>query len=135
MRDFTRPCRFTLAMIFAMAFCAYAQAANLKVNCNSTGALSTINGALKLLDPQTAVIPHLFSKLGLFHELGDRFREFRFAVWFNVKSSLAGGKPRFFQVEGNNGLRIRHVLHDFDPGRDVVQRAGRIGIHANIGRG
>src|ERR1700740_147335 len=65
MRDFTRPCRFTLVMIFAMTFCAYAQAANLKVNCNSTGALSTINGALKLLDPQG---PNTLTVSGNCHE-------------------------------------------------------------------
>jgi hypothetical protein len=51
MRGLTRPRKFTLIIIFAMAFCAYTQAANLKVNCNRTGALSTINGALKLLNP------------------------------------------------------------------------------------
>jgi hypothetical protein len=52
MRKLTRPRRFTLIMIFAMAFCTCAQAANLKVNCNSKGALSTINGALKQLHPE-----------------------------------------------------------------------------------
>lgn len=65
MRDFTRPSRFTLVMIFAMAFCAYAQAANVKVNCNTTGALSTINGALKLLDPQG---PNTLTVSGSCHE-------------------------------------------------------------------
>jgi hypothetical protein len=52
MRTFTRPCRVTLIMVCALTFCVYAQAVNLKVNCNSTGTLSAINGALKLLNPQ-----------------------------------------------------------------------------------
>jgi len=52
MRGFTRPCRFTLIMVFAMALSAYAQGSNPKVNCNGGGPLSTINGALKLLNPQ-----------------------------------------------------------------------------------
>jgi hypothetical protein len=38
-------------MVCALTFCVYAQATDLKVNCNGAGALSTINGALKLLNP------------------------------------------------------------------------------------
>lgn len=52
MGGFTRLREFTLIIVFALAFCAYAQAVDLKVNCNGTGALSTINGALKLLNQQ-----------------------------------------------------------------------------------
>lgn len=51
MRGFTRPRRFTLIMVFAWATCVYGQATDLKVNCNGMGALSTINGALKKLNP------------------------------------------------------------------------------------
>jgi hypothetical protein len=39
-------------MVFAMVFSAYAQGISLKVNCGGRGALSTIHGALKLLNPQ-----------------------------------------------------------------------------------
>ena len=52
MRGFTRQRRFTLIMVFAMVFSAYAQGISLKVNCGGRGALSTIHGALKLLNPQ-----------------------------------------------------------------------------------
>jgi hypothetical protein len=48
-----------------MAFSAYAQGTNLAVNCNGTGALSTINGALKLLDPQG---PNTLTVSGNCHE-------------------------------------------------------------------
>jgi len=51
MRTFTPLGKVTLMMVCALTFCAYAQATDLKVNCNGTGALSTINGALKLLNP------------------------------------------------------------------------------------
>ena len=52
MRTLTALCKVTLMMVCALTFCVYARATNLKVNCNGTGALSTINGALKLLNPQ-----------------------------------------------------------------------------------
>jgi len=65
MRDITRPCRFTLIVIFAAAFCTSAQAADLKVNCNGTGALSTINSALKLLNP---IGPNTVTVSGACHE-------------------------------------------------------------------
>jgi hypothetical protein len=52
MRTFTPLGKVTLIVVCALTFCAYAQATDLKVNCNGTGALSTINGALKLLNPQ-----------------------------------------------------------------------------------
>lgn len=68
MRGFARRSRFTLIMVFvplAMAFCVHARAADLKVDCNGAGALSTINGALKLLDPQG---PNTVTVSGACHE-------------------------------------------------------------------
>jgi Right handed beta helix region len=56
---------FILITVFALTLCAFAQAANLKVNCNSTGALSTINGALKILNPQG---PNTLTVSGSCHE-------------------------------------------------------------------
>lgn len=64
MRGFTRR-RFTLIMVFAWASCVYAQATDLKVNCNGAGALSTINGALKLLNLQG---PNTLTVSGSCHE-------------------------------------------------------------------
>ena len=52
MRGFTRPRRFSLIMVFAIALSVYAQGTNLKVNCNGRGSLSTISGALKMLHPE-----------------------------------------------------------------------------------
>lgn len=65
MRGFTRPRRFALIMVFVLTFCGYAQATSLKVNCNGTGPLSTINGALKLLIPQG---PNTLTVSGSCHE-------------------------------------------------------------------
>jgi len=65
MRGFISPRRFSLIMVFAMAFCACAQAAHLKVNCNGTGALSTISGALKMLNPEG---PNTLTVSGSCHE-------------------------------------------------------------------
>ena len=64
MRGFTRPRRFSLIMVFAMALSVYAQGTNLKVNCNGT-ALSTINSALKMLNPQG---PNTITVSGSCHE-------------------------------------------------------------------
>jgi parallel beta helix pectate lyase-like protein len=65
MRGFTRPRRFSLIMVFAMALSVYAQGTNLKVNCDGRGALSTINRALKLLNPQG---PNTLTVSGSCHE-------------------------------------------------------------------
>lgn len=43
--------KFVSLLVFVSAFCVNARAADLKVNCSGSGALSTINGALKLLSP------------------------------------------------------------------------------------
>src|SRR5438094_475177 len=85
-----------------------------------------------VLNPATTVSPHLFSKLGLVHQLGDSFREFSFVVRFNIDGSVSSRKSRFFQIERDDRFCRRHVFHNLDPSGHVVQRAGRVGIHANI---
>ena len=56
---------FVSFLVFVSAFCGHARAADLKVNCDGTGALSTINGALKLLTPQG---PNTLTVSGACHE-------------------------------------------------------------------
>lgn len=65
MRGFARRFRFTLIMVLTMAFCAHSRAADLKVDCDGAGALSTINSALKLLNPQG---PNTVTVSGACHE-------------------------------------------------------------------
>jgi Right handed beta helix region len=57
--------KFATFLVFVSAFCSHAQATNLKVNCDGTGALSTINGALNLLNPQG---PNTVTVSGACHE-------------------------------------------------------------------
>lgn len=52
MRSFWYFNRLTLIIICAVMFPHYATGANLKVHCGAKGALSTINGALKMLHPE-----------------------------------------------------------------------------------
>ena len=33
------------------------------------------------------------------------------------------------------GLPVRHVFHNFDPGRDIIEGTRRIGINADVSRG
>src|SRR5712692_6756344 len=66
MRRFARNATLCwLVFVGAILLPVVAQAANLKVNCNSTGPLSTINGALKLLNPQG---PNTLTVSGNCHE-------------------------------------------------------------------
>src|SRR5947208_4082999 len=85
-----------------------------------------------VLNPAATISPHLLLKLGLVHELGNGFREFSFVVRFNIDGSVSRRKARFFQIESDDRLCSRHIFHDLDPRGHVVQRAGRIGVHANI---
>src|SRR5437870_11843223 len=69
-------------------------------------------GPLQLvLNPAASISPHFFLKLGLLHELCDGFCEFSFFVWFNINSTVSRRKPCLFQIEGDDGLCIRHVFH------------------------
>lgn len=56
---------FVSFLVIVSAFCSHARAADLKVNCNGTGVLSTVSGALKLLNSQG---PNSVTVSGACHE-------------------------------------------------------------------
>lgn len=62
---FTRLRKFVSLLVFVGALCTHARAADLKVNCSGSGELSTINGALGLLNPQG---PNSVTVSGACHE-------------------------------------------------------------------
>ena len=75
------------------------------------------------------------SEFRIVHQQHDRAGKCQFVIRWNKKGGILRGNSGFLKVEANYRLTVRHVLHDLDPGRYIVEGTRGIGINTDIGGG
>ena len=82
-----------------------------------------------------AILAHQQAPLRIVDQLQDLLGEIRWIVGLGVERGALRRDAALLDVELDDRLGQRHVLHDLVHGGDVVHRRDAVGIYADIGRG